>query len=105
MDSPAVKGVAITTTPNEAYEQTDQGGGKEEEEVTQYEGYEQMQPRGVEKTPQYEVVCSPTECSPVTRHPLPALPSSPDPPTEVLDDSETDEQAVYEPIPGDTHTN
>lgn len=70
MDLPAVKGVAITTTPNEAY---DQGRGKEEEEVTQYEGYEQMQKGEMEKTPQYEVVSSPTECSPVTRHPLVAV--------------------------------
>ena len=72
-----MKGVAITTTPNEAYGQMQQGGGKEEEE-----------------TPQYEVVCRP----PVTQQPLPAIPSPPDPPTEGVD--ETDE-AVYEPIPGD----
>ena len=82
MDSPAVKGVAITTTPNEAYEQMQQGGYKEEEE-----------------TPQYEVMCSPTECSPVTQHPLPPVPSPLDAPTESVDEAE--EQAVYEPIPGD----
>ena len=98
MDSPAVKGVAITTTHNESYEQMDQGGGKEEEEIPQYEGYEQMQKGKVEKTPQYEVVCSPTECSPVTRHPLPAIPSPLDSPIEGVDGTDED---VYEPIPGD----
>ena len=56
-------------------------GGKEEEE-----------------TPQYEVVCSPTKCPPITRHPLPAIPSPPGPPTEGVD---LTDEAVYEPIPGD----
>ena len=94
MDSPAVKGVAITTTPNEAYEQMQPGGGKEVED-----DYEKMQQGGDEKSPQYELVSSPTECPPVTRHPLPAVPSPPNAPTESVDEAE--EQAVYEPIPGD----
>ena len=99
MDSPAVKGVAITTTPNEAYEQMQPGGGKEAEETPQYDDYEKMQQGGDEKSPQYELVCSPTECPSITRHPLPAVPSPPNAPTEGVD--ETEEQAVYEPIPGD----
>ena len=99
MDSPAVKGVAITTSPNEAYEQMQQGGAKEEDITSQYEDYEKMQQGGEEKAPQYELVCSPTECPPVTRHPLPAIPSPPNAPTEGVDEAE--EQAVYEPIPGD----
>ena len=99
MDSPAVKEVAITTTPNEAYEQMQPGGGKETEETPQYDDYEKMQQGGDEKTPQYELVCSPTECPSITRHPLPAVPSPPNAPTESVDEAE--EQAVYEPIPGD----
>ena len=117
MDSPAVKGVAITTTPNEAYEQMQTGGGKgvaitttpnvayeqmqpgggkEAEETPQYDDYEKMQQGGDEKT---SLVCSPTECPSVTRHPLPAVPSPPNAPTEGVD--EVEEEAVYEPIPGD----
>ena len=95
MDSPAVKGVAIATTNNDAYGQVQQEGSKEEERNPQYEGYEQMEQGGEEKSPQYEVVCSPTECSPVTRYALPPVPSPLDPPTEGGD------EAVYEPIPGD----
>ena len=70
----------VTTTPNEAYEQRK---GKEEEE-----------------TLQYEVMSTPTASS--TDHaqpPLPAVPSPPDAPTESVDKAE--EQAVYEPIPGE----
>ena len=53
------------------------------------------------KTPQYELVSSPTKCPPcpVTRHPLPAVPSPPNGLIESVDEAE--EQAVYEPIPGD----
>ena len=59
-----------------------QGGGKREE-----------------KNLQYEVVCSPTESSPVTRYAPTAVPSPPDAPTEGEDEAK--KQAVYEPIPGD----
>ena len=64
MDSPSAKGVAITTTPNDAYEEMQQGKGKEEEE----------------ETPQYEVMCGPTASSPVTQHSLPVAPSPLDAP-------------------------
>ena len=70
--------VVAVTTPNEAYGQMQQGGSREEEE----------------ETPQYKVVY----WSPVTRHPLPAIPSPPDPPTEAIDGTD---EAVYEPILGD----
>ena len=77
MDSPVV-----TTTPNEAYELTQQGKSKEEEE---------------EEIPQYEVMCGPTASS--TQHPLPPVPSPVDAPTESVDKAE--EQAMYELIPAD----
>ena len=73
-----MKGVAVALAPNEAYGQMQQGGSKEEEE----------------ETPQYKVVY----WSPVTRNPLPAIPSPLDPPTEGVDGTD---EAVYEPIPGD----
>ena len=71
----------MTTTPNEAYGLTQHGGGKEEEE----------------ETSQYEVMSTPTASS--TQHPLPPVPSPLDAPTEGVD--EVEEQAMYEPIPGD----
>ena len=114
MNSPAVNGVAITTTPNEAYEEmkgaaitTTPNEAYEEMKgvaitTTPNEAYGQMQQergRQEEETPQYEVMCGPTASSPFTQHPLPPVPSPPNAPTESVDEAE--EQAVYEPIPGD----
>ena len=70
----------VSTTPNEAYGLTQQGGGKEEED-----------------TFQYEVMSTPTASS--IQHPLPPVPSPLDAPTEGVD--EVEEQAMYEPIPAD----
>ena len=98
MNSPAVNGVAITTTPNEAYEEM-KGVAIT---TTPNEAYGQMQQEGgrqEEETPQYEEMCGPTTSSSVTQHPLPPVPSPLDAPTESVDEAE--KQAVYEPIPGD----
>ena len=51
MDSPAVKEVAITTTPNEAHEQMQPGRVKEAEETPQYDDYEKMQQGGDKDSP------------------------------------------------------
>ena len=55
--------------------------------------------RGGGRDPQYEMVCSPTECLPITQHSLPAVSSPPNTPTVGAE-----EQAVNEPIAGEKHT-
>ena len=78
LDSPPVKGVAISTTPNSAYEEIQKGGG-------------------MELYPYYEVVGSHSH---ISNYPLPAVPSPVAAATSGNVD-EAEDQVVYEPIPGE----
>ena len=85
LDSPAVKGVAITTTPNSAYEEIQKGGGLEKKIC-----------------PHYDVL------SHISNSPLPAVPSPvaaavPSPVAAATSGGVevAEDQVVYEPIPGE----
>ena len=80
MDSSAVKGVAITTTPNSAYGQIRKGRGMEKEIC-----------------PHYDVIGSHSH---ISNYPLPAVPS-PVAAATSGDVEEAEDQVVYEPIPGE----
>ena len=91
--SPVIEGVAITTTPNTAYETMKQGGrvGGEYEVVNSPPG---GPPLSKDLEGMYEVPSPPSSHQPV---PLPVAPPTPG----NVGGAGEEEEEVYEPIPGD----
>ena len=92
--SPVIEGVAITTTPNTAYEMMKQGGrvGGEYEVVNSPPG---GPPLSKDLEGMYEVPSPPS-----SHQPMPAIPLPVAPPTSG-NVGGAGEEAVYESIPGD----